>query len=193
MSTTNELPTPETYAAYQGISDEGMRRTVKQRTAMQRLERERDEAREKLKTTRRELTAANKGAERCSHINNSLAVSLHGVREALRNAEAELSVAVAERDDFRRKMIDLEEHVAKLKLERSELWVEIAAAKHRHEKQLEAMRTAIRSLSDLVEHIGECEERDLLRCDSDPHPPSVFSVYAQQASAAIAKLRPLLQ
>lgn len=35
-------PTPETDAAYQGLSDESMRRTVKQRTAMQRIERERD-------------------------------------------------------------------------------------------------------------------------------------------------------
>jgi hypothetical protein len=36
-------PTPETDAAYQGLSDESMRRTIKQRTAMQRIERERDE------------------------------------------------------------------------------------------------------------------------------------------------------
>jgi len=138
MSTTNELPTPETITL---ISQSDLMDVIIQ------LFRERDEAREKLKTTRRELTAANKGAERCSHINNSLAVRMASLQE-------------------------------------------------RHEKQLEAMRTAIkgadRSLSDLVEHIGECEERDLLRCDSDPHPPSVFSVYAQQASASLAKLQPFL-
>lgn len=127
MSTTNERPTPETITL---ISQSDLMDVIIQ--------------------LRRELTAANKGAERCSHINNSLAVSLHEVRKALRNAEAELS----------------------------------------------AMRTAIkeaeRVLIDLVEHISECDERDLLRCDSDPHPPSVFSVYAQQASASLAKLQPFL-
>lgn len=179
MSITNERPTPETDAAIADghtFNHEDLRPVI---ALCQKLERERDEA---------------------------VVARVKAMRETLRNAEAELSVTTAERDDFRRKMIDLEEHVAKLKLERSELWVEIAAAKHgdsgyavlqeRHEKQLEAMRTAIkgadRSLSDLVEHIGECEERDLLRCDSDPHPPSVFSVYAQQASASLAKLKPFL-
>ena len=95
MSTTIERPTPETDAEL------SLPAAIPR---IRRLERERDEAREKLKATRRELTAANKRAERCSHINNSLAVSLHEVRENLRNAEAELSVAVAERDDFRRKL-----------------------------------------------------------------------------------------
>ena len=56
-----------------------------------------------------------------------------------------------------------------------------------------AIKVANRSLGDIVEHIGECDESDLLRCDSDPHPPSVFSVYMQQASAAIAKLQPFLK
>lgn len=43
MSTT-QRPTPRTYAAYQGLSDESMRRTIKQRTEMQRIERELAEA-----------------------------------------------------------------------------------------------------------------------------------------------------
>ena len=64
------------------------------------------------------------------------------------------------------------------------------------EAQIEAMREAIKranqSLSDLVEHIGECDECQLLKCDIDPHPPSVFSVYADQAKSALIKLKPFL-
>ena len=43
-------------------------------------------------------------------------------------------------------MIDLEEHVAKLKLERSELWVEIAAAKHGDSGHLRAIEAHLDKL-----------------------------------------------
>jgi hypothetical protein len=65
------------------------------------------------------------------------------------------------------------------------------------EKEIAAMRDAIKSadhaLTDLVEHIGLCSEHDLLKCDADPHPPSVFSVYASQSKAAPAKLQPFIK
>lgn len=101
------------------------------------------------------------------------------MRETLRNAEAELSVAVAERDDYRRKMIATEAYQCGLAAD--------------VEAMREAVREAERVLIDLVEHISECDESDLLRCDSDPHPPSVFSVYANFARATLAKLQPLLK
>ncbi len=44
---TTERPTPRTNAAYQGLSDESMRRSIKQRTEMQRIERELAEASER--------------------------------------------------------------------------------------------------------------------------------------------------
>lgn len=63
--------------------------------------------------------------------------------------------------------------------------------------EIQAMREAIKeadqALADLVEHIGQCSEHDLLECDADPHPPSVFSVYAAQAKYAISKLQPFIQ
>jgi hypothetical protein len=65
------------------------------------------------------------------------------------------------------------------------------------EKEIAAMREAIReaylSLTNLVEHIEGCSERDLLACDSDPHPPSVFSVYGIHAKRTLAKLQPFLK
>lgn len=57
----------------------------------------------------------------------------------------------------------------------------------------DAIRAAYHSLTDLVEHIGECDESDLLRCDSDPHRPSVFSVYADRANVTLTKLKPFLK
>lgn len=42
-------------------------------------------------------------------------------------------------------------------------------------------------LSQLTEHICECDESKLLACDSDPHPPSVFHVYSKSAMTALAK------
>ena len=156
MSTTNELPTPETITL---ISQSDLMDVIIQ------LFRERDEAKAYAERCRDGCISLSHSIDRidyacgepnemgvseyCVHQNDEAVVArVKGMRETLRNAEAELSVATAERDDSRRKMIDLEEHVAKLKLERSELWVEIAAAKHgdsgyavlqeRHEKQLEA-------------------------------------------------------
>lgn len=42
-------------------------------------------------------------------------------------------------------------------------------------------------LSQLTEHICECDESKLLACDSDPHPPSVFHVYSKSAMTVLAK------
>lgn len=57
----------------------------------------------------------------------------------------------------------------------------------------EVIGMAYSALADLVEHIGECDESDLLRCDSDPHRPSVFSVYADRAKVTLTKLKPFLK
>lgn len=91
------------------------------------------------------------------------------------------------------------EFTRKLERERNlarERGFESADVIERLERENTALRVALKvassALADFVEHIGECSERDLLRCDSDPHPPSVFSVYASQAKAVLAKLQPLL-
>ena len=44
-------------------------------------------------------------------------------------------------------------------------------------------------LAEIVEHIESCDEDELLGCDNDPHPPSVFSVLADKARAAIAAVK----
>ncbi len=143
MSTTNKRPTPETDAACWMQDD----CEIINSNFARRLERERDEAKAYAQQCRDGCVSLSHSIDRidyacgepnemgvseyCVHQNDEAVVArVKGMRETLRNAEAELSVATAERDDSRRKMIDLEEHVAKLKLERSELWVEIAAAKH---------------------------------------------------------------
>ena len=65
------------------------------------------------------------------------------------------------------------------------------------EKQVEAMREAIKEAHDifydLAEHIDACDEEKLLACDNDSHPPSVFSVYGKYAKASLAKLQPFIK
>lgn len=45
------------------------------------------------------------------------------------------------------------------------------------------------ALKDLIEHIDACNESDLLNCDDDPHPPSVFRCYADLAQAKLDRFR----
>ena len=47
------------------------------------------------------------------------------------------------------------------------------------------------ALKDLIEHIDACNESDLLNCDDDPHPPSVFRCYADLAQAKLDRFRAL--
>lgn len=56
----------------------------------------------------------------------------------------------------------------------------------------DVLKEAHTELRQLVEHINECREADLLRCDDDPHPPSVFSVYAKSAAKVVAELQPFV-
>ena len=49
---------------------------------------------------------------------------------------------------------------------------------------------AVKLLEAFVEHIESCSEEDLLWCDFDPHPPSVFSHYAEQSRNLLARLNP---
>jgi len=135
MSTTNERPTPETITL---ISQSDLMDVIIQ------LFRERDEAKAYAERCRDGCISLSHSIDRIDYAcgePNEMGVSEYCVHQ---NDEA----VVARVKGMLRKMIDLEEHVAKLKLERSELWAEIAAAKHgdsgyavlqeRHEKQLEA-------------------------------------------------------
>lgn len=143
MSTTNKRPTPETDAKVKDghrvphrAFDEQDYPTCVPIDFARRLERERDEERAYAQQCRDGCISLSRSiecidyacgepnemgvSEYCVHQNDEAVVArVKGMRETLRNAEAELSVATAERDDSRRKMIDLEEHVAKLQLEAS--------------------------------------------------------------------------
>lgn len=142
MSTTNKRPTPETDAASFNVYAEWLGRKklmesdIVEADFARRLERERDEERAYAQQCRDGCISLSRSiecidyacgepnemgvSEYCVHQNDEAVVArVKGMRETLRNAEAELSVATAERDDSRRKMIDLEEHVAKLQLEAS--------------------------------------------------------------------------
>lgn len=58
-------------------------------------------------------------------------------------------------------------------------------------RTLERENAALRELlENFVEHVESCEEEQLLACDADPHPPSVFSVYATDARAVLNATKP---
>lgn len=49
------------------------------------------------------------------------------------------------------------------------------------EQTMERAEQMAELLSDFVEHIDACDEKSLLACDDDQHPPSYFSALADRA------------
>ena len=95
-----------------------------------------------------------------------------------RQLERELSEAQKEIATLRRSIEVFDNsrqaHYRELALTQSQL--------ESHKQDAERLAERLR---EIVEHINECDERDLLACDSDQHPPSVFSVYAGEAEEAL--------
>lgn len=56
---------------------------------------------------------------------------------------------------------------------------------------LDAANEMEQALADIIEHVNNCDERMLLKCDIDPHPPSVFRCYADLAQAKLDSFRAL--
>ena len=155
MSTTNERPTPETDAKVKDghrvphrAFDEQDYPTCVPIDFARRLERERDEAVAYAERCKQGCISLSHAIDRIDYAcgePNEMGVSEYCVHQ---NDEA----VVARVKGKLRKMIDLEEHVAKLKLERSELWVEIAAAKHGDSGHLRAIEAHLDRLLAIARH-----------------------------------------